>query len=126
MSPLLSAGVVNNISVSVPAANLQTADGPFNIESVLIIGVGRSAQVSRVPVASSAFTRWRFFPTITGDLNGDGSVDAADRDLLLSYRNATALVPGDRRDINGDGKVDLLDARLLILRGCTAPNCPRN
>ena len=126
VSQFLSSGVVNNISLTVLANRLQTADGPFNIESVLIVGAGRSAQASRIPVAASAFSRWQFFPTVTADLNGDGSVDVADRDLILSYRNATALVPGDRRDLNADGKIDLLDARLAVLRACKAPNCPQN
>lgn len=126
VSRFMSAGVVNNITVPVLANRLQTADGPFSIESVLIVGAGRSAQVSRIPVSASTFSRWQFFPTITADLNGDGSVDATDRNLMLSFRNASPLVPGDRRDLNGDRKIDLLDARLVVLRACQAPNCPRN
>lgn len=126
VNKFLAAGIVNNIDSTVLADRLQTADGPFSVESVLVVGAGTSAQASRVPVAASTLSRWQFFPTITADLNADGSVDAIDRDLLLSYRNAAPLVPGDRRDLNGDGKIDLIDARLLILRACRAPNCPRN
>ncbi|MDE2368303.1 MAG: dockerin type I repeat-containing protein [Burkholderiales bacterium] len=126
VNQFLSAGNVNTIAAQVPAAMLQVSDGPFNVESVLVVGAGNSAQASRVPVAASGYSRWQFFPTITGDLNGDGSVDAADRDILLSFRNAQPMVPGDRRDLNGDGKIDLLDARLIVLRACKSPNCPRN
>jgi hypothetical protein len=116
---------VNYVNATVLSDKLQNSDGPFNIESVLAIGAGRTAQASRVPVSDSGFLRWQFFPIITGDLNADGSVNAADRDVVLQYRNKTALIPGDRRDINRDGKIDLLDAREVINRACTT-SCPRN
>ena len=122
----LAAGGVGSFAATVQSDRLQTSDGPFNIESVLVVGAGRSAQASRLPVASSTFSRWQFFPTITGDMNGDGTVDVADRDILLSFRNTAPLTPGDRRDLNADGKIDLIDARLLVLRACKSPNCPRN
>lgn len=117
---------VNYISASIASDKLQKSDGPFSIQSVLAIGAGRTAQASRVAVSNSSFARWQFFPAITGDLNADGSVNAADRDLVLQFRNKTALIPGDRRDLNHDGKIDLLDAREIINRACAAPSCPRN
>lgn len=117
----------NNVKASVLADKLQISDGPFTIESVLVVGSGnRSAQASRVPVATSDFSRWQFFPTITGDLNGDGAVGAADRDIVTQSRGQVPRVPGDRRDLNGDGKIDLLDAREVVNRQCAAGSCPRN
>ncbi|WP_156421861.1 dockerin type I repeat-containing protein [Paucibacter sp. KCTC 42545] len=126
LSRALAANSNTAITATVLADKLQRSDGPYRIESVLVVGGGSTAQASRVPVAASAISRWQYFPTITGDLNGDGSVNAADRDLLMQYRGQSPLIPGDRRDLNGDGKIDLQDARLLIQRACTAPNCPRN
>jgi hypothetical protein len=126
LTPTLSVGT-NNVKASVLADRLQLSDGPFTIDSVLVVGSGnRSAQASRVPVASSDFSRWQFFPTITGDLNGDGAVGAADRDLVTQARGQVPRVPGDRRDLNGDGKIDLLDAREVVNRQCAAGSCPRN
>lgn len=116
----------NRVAATVKADKLQRSDGPYRIESVLVVGGGSTAQASRIPVGGSSLSRWQVFPTITGDLNGDGSVNAADRDLLLQYRGQSPLIPGDRRDLNGDGKIDLQDSRLLILKACTAPNCPKN
>lgn len=126
LNPALVAGA-NNINARVLADRLQASDGPFTIDSVLVVGSGnRSAQASRVPVAASDFSRWQFFPTITGDLNGDGAVGAADRDLVTQSRGQTPRLPGDRRDLNGDGKIDLLDAREVVNRQCAAGSCPRN
>ncbi|MBB4844964.1 hypothetical protein HNP55_003510 [Paucibacter oligotrophus] len=116
----------NRVSATVMADKLQRSDGPYRIESVLVVGGGSTAQASRIPVGGSSLSRWQIFPTISGDLNGDGSVNTADRDLLLQFRGQSPLIPGDRRDLNGDGKIDLQDARLLILKACAAPNCPKN
>lgn len=125
LNPSLAVGG-NNVSATVLASRLQSSDGPFTIDSVLVVSGGRSAQASRVPVTASDFSRWQFFPTITGDLNGDGAVGAADRDIVLQSRGQVPRIPGDRRDINGDGKIDLLDAREIVNRQCSAGACPRN
>lgn len=53
-----------------------------------------------------------------GDLNGDGKIDQADRDLLLGFVNGEALLsPAQWKaaDLNGDGKVDLDDCAELTL-----------
>ncbi|KQW51090.1 MULTISPECIES: hypothetical protein [unclassified Roseateles] len=126
LNPALAVGA-NNVNATVLADRLQVSDGPFTIDSVLVVGSGnRSAQASRVPVSSSDFSRWQFFPTITGDLSGDGAVGAADRDIVTQSRGQVPRVPGDRRDLNGDGKIDLLDAREAVNRQCAAGSCPRN
>lgn len=116
----------NNIAATVLADRLQKSDGPFSIDSVLVVRGSTTAQASRVAVPGSNFARWQFFPTITADLNGDGSVDAADSQIVVSYRNTAPLQPGDRRDINRDGKIDVRDGREVVLRACQAPSCPRN
>ena len=74
--------------------------------------------------SSEAYSRWQFAPRINGDLNNDGSVDAADNTLISRFRGAAVLNPGDRRDLNRDGVIDLRDARELQRLACTAPNCP--
>ncbi len=40
------------------ADKLQRSDGPYKIESVLVVGGGSTAQASRVPVAASNWSRW--------------------------------------------------------------------
>lgn len=125
LTPSFAVGT-NNVRASVLANRLQSSDGPFTIDSVLVVSGGRSAQASRVSVASSDFSRWQFFPTITGDLSGDGAVGTADRDIVMQSRGQVPRVPGDRRDLNGDGKIDLLDAREVVNRQCAAGSCPRN
>jgi hypothetical protein len=117
----------NNVTATVMADRLQSSDGPFSFDSVLVVAGNRNSdQASSVPVAASDFSRWQFFPTITGDLNGDGAVGSADRDIVLQSRGQVPRVPGDRRDLNGDGKIDLLDAREIVNRQCAAGTCPKN
>lgn len=119
----LSAGT-NTVSLDVPAFRMQTSDGPFQIETVLIVGSSASLTAPLVP-SNFSLSRWQFYPTYAGDLNGDGSVDVADRDLLLTFRNTKAVSPGDRRDITRDGKIDLLDVQALQRLACAAGTCPR-
>lgn len=57
-----------------------------------------------------------------GDLNGDGSVDMFDIDLLTAMIGQRPLVTGDDRDLNSDGKIDALDVRILTTM-CTSPRC---
>lgn len=109
----------NIIRLLVPANSLQTADGPFQVESVLVLGPAGAASVSVVS-SSAAFSRWQFTPTFRGDLNGDARVDVVDRDLLATFRNQRALQPGDRRDLDRNGIIDLRDVQLLQ-RGYCAP-----
>lgn len=55
-------------------------------------------------------------PTIPGDVNGDGSVDIADVNSLVSIileQKSVADFPG-KVDINGDGKVDIADINAII------------
>lgn len=121
----LAAGA-NTINATVLADRLQKSDGPFTVDSVLVVGAGTTAQASRVPVAGSGFSRWQFFPTITGDLNGDGSVNLDDANLLRSMIGQAPQVPGDRRNLVVDAVISINDVRALTQRFCTAPNCPRN
>lgn len=63
-------------------------------------------------------------PVVKGDLNGDGSIDQNDVNLLLKDRNkpVSQSVCGAPCDLDGDGMITALDARKLILL-CTRPNC---
>lgn len=115
----------NTVAVSIPYDKFQTIDGPYSIESVLILGQGKSAQASLIG-SSGSLSSWQFFPHITGDLDFDGDVDASDRRILLGFRNLPALTPGDRRDLTGDGRIDLRDARFIIRLACPAGSCPIN
>ena len=52
-------------------------------------------------------------PVLPGDVNGDGVVDVADVNLIISIMlGKTAAVPA--ADVNGDGIVDVSDANLAI------------
>lgn len=120
----LTAGV-NNVTSRLSSEALLNADGPYRVVSLLVLGGGAAERRSQLG-SSAAMSRWQHYPKITGDLNGDGSVDAADNALITQFRNVPALVPGDRRDLNKDGVVNLLDARALQRLACRAPNCPVN
>ena len=111
-SQTLEAGL-NTVNFSVPAAKFLRADGPYSVISLLVIGPAGSASLASLG-ATPPWQRWQFLPRINGDLDADGDVDVNDRSLLLNFRNATPLVPGDRRDLNGDGRIDLIDARITV------------
>ncbi|WP_425257163.1 choice-of-anchor X domain-containing protein [Rubrivivax sp. RP6-9] len=115
----------SNVTVNVATPGYQAADGPYEAISLLVLGAGNSTRLGTLGT-TPAYSRWQFAPTITGDLNNDGSVNSADNTLLSGFRNVTALRPGDRRDLNNDGIVDLRDNRELQKRVCTAPSCPVN
>lgn len=113
----------NQVSMRLNAEQLLNSDGPYRISSLLVVGGGRAERQSLVG-ESAAYTRWQFHPRISGDLNGDGSVDEQDNAIITQFRNLKAAVPGDRRDLNRDGVINLLDARALQKLACKAPNCP--
>lgn len=48
-------------------------------------------------------------PLVTGDANGDGSVDLADLNIVLANFGTTASQIGEDGDVNRDGVVDLAD-----------------
>jgi hypothetical protein len=116
----------NNVRITVDAQQLQNSDGPFAVESVLVLGGSTTAQASQAGSGGATLSRWQFYPRILGDLNADGAVNAADRDLDLSFRNQPALAPGDRRDLNRDRVIDIRDAREITNRACGVGSCPLN
>ena len=115
----------NAVNVSIPYKMFQSKDGPYSVESVLVVGQSVSAQASVVG-SSSALKRWQFFPNITGDLDSDGDVDVNDRDLLLSFRGQRALISGDRRDLYKDGRIDIRDAGSILSKACKVGFCVAN
>ena len=114
----LGAGT-NQVTFVVPGDKFLRLDGPYSVKSVLALGSSGSAQQSLVGITTSLL-RWQFFPTKPGDLNGDGAVSILDTKVLLGFRGAPSLRPGDRRDLNRDGKIDARDVRELnnlIIKG---------
>ncbi len=103
----------NDVTFQISASDVQTIDGPYELVSGLVSGPSGSVQRSNLG-QSDFYSRWQFTPDRQGDLNGDGVVDQADRDLLASFRNEVALSPGDRRDLNGDGVIDTRDLRMIL------------
>ena len=59
--------------------------------------------------------------SVVCDVNGDGSIDKADIDLIFARRNFAA-VPNDRREVQVDGKITVNDARICATR-CKNPKC---
>ena len=57
-----------------------------------------------------------------GDVNGNGSIDMTDVNLVLAARNTPANGPNDVRDLDGDGMITSLDARKVTLL-CSRPRC---
>lgn len=101
------------------------ADGPYRAISLLVLGGGSTARLSTLGT-TPAYSRWQFYPSITGDLTNDGAVDAADESVLTGFRGQKSLVPGDRRDLNKDGVIDIRDIRELQKRRCVVGACPVN
>ncbi len=102
----------NDITFTVGSDQFQTSDGPYQLISALVVRGGISAQKAFVG-SSDTLLRWQFVPTKQGDLDADGDVDAADRAILVPFRNQQALTPGDRRDLDNDGKITIRDILLL-------------
>ena len=51
---------------------------------------------------------------IKGDVNGDGIVDVADIESVLSVIIGSAIVSESSADVNGDGNVDIADVVSII------------
>lgn len=102
----------NQVTVTVPAAQFQRADGPYRAISLLVLGGGDTARLAELGT-TSAWSRWQFYPARAGDLDNDGAIGAGDQAILTQYRGQPALQPGDRRDLDRNGVIDLRDARLL-------------
>lgn len=103
----------NTITVSLNSEKLQNIDGPYRVESVLVIGGGNTAQLS-VLGSSEAYSKWQFLPTKDGDLDADGDVDRDDRAILIQNRGNSVYTIGDRRDLDRNGKIDLTDIRRIM------------
>ena len=103
----------NIVSFDINSSEVQKIDGPYGIVSGLALSNSASLQQSNLG-QSAAYSIWQFEPDLAGDLDGDGDVDAADRNLLATFRNQNALVPGDRRDLNSDGTINILDLRAIL------------
>jgi len=71
----------NQIGFSVPHERFQDADGPYRVESVLVLGAGASARASIVG-ESQAYSRWQFYPVVRADYTGGGVVDRADLEAM--------------------------------------------
>lgn len=55
--------------------------------------------------------------SVTGDANGDGSVDSKDASIVLQHTSGIATLEGKEltsADVNGDGSVDSKDASLIL------------
>lgn len=115
----------NMAEYNVHAGKFLKVDGSYSIISMLVTGPAGSGQLSFVG-KTNEYSKWQFLPRINGDLNDNGVVDAADRDILLQFRGVNSLAPGDRRDVNKDGKIDIIDTRAILSLACTSTKCIKN
>ena len=118
----------NFVTGNVSSKLLQISDRPFSVIDILVIGENEVAQELAIG-ESDYFSRWQFYPNITGDLDADGDVDGADRGMLFTgFFNpiVKALEPGDRRDLNSSGFINIRDKVLLITYTCQKGVCPVN
>jgi hypothetical protein len=123
-SRTLPAGLTQ-VTTNVPSPLYLKTDGAYKVISLLVVGGGSSARIATVG-QSGPYSRWQFYPRITGDLNNDGAVDANDEAVAAQFRGVKALIPGDRRDINKDGVIDIRDVRELQKLKCAVGACPIN
>ena len=59
--------------------------------------------------------------TIRGDLDGNGTVDQDDLNVILDAIGQPAVKPVDARDLNNDGIIDVVD--LVLVGGNFARSC---
>lgn len=123
---------------STPAA---AADIAFHAESTTQRGIGRCTQTIVLDDVAAGvsltleISKWNHIPyrkyaicltedtelTVVlpcGDVNGDGSIDLLDRQLLLSAMQFdSSAAKGERKppDLDGDGRVSLTDLYILML-----------
>jgi hypothetical protein len=98
-------------------------------ENNYLVIASYGGQYRQIPIAEGVETGWGLactnfiskkinfgdaFPTLEGDLNGDGCVDLTDYQILMDeLSNPTPHDP--KYDLNNDGNVDIADARYLVI-----------
>jgi hypothetical protein len=100
-----------------------------HIGSVGIIGaengaltlVSQNGHILRLSLVVNQITSTTGNPK-PGDLNGDGTINIQDIEIMKRTLNTQAFGPNDPRDLNHDGKIDVRDARMQATL-CTFSHC---
>lgn len=88
-------------------------DGIYVFEWKYVKDASQSQGDDRVFIANVAYDGETSAPTLLGDVNGDGVVNAADANLAM--RMAVSLMePVPAADVNGDGSVSAADANIIM------------
>lgn len=100
-------GATAAASVSFVSATTLVAITPAHATGSVDLTVRNADGQSAIDSAAYTFT-------LTGDVNGDGRLNAADIFYLLNYLFANGSAPVGNADVNGDGKVSAADAFYLV------------
>ncbi|MFA6386835.1 MAG: peptidoglycan-binding protein [Candidatus Paceibacterota bacterium] len=90
---------------------------------IITIGTPKGGDLSNSALdtfdkSDNYFTISSSTPTLSGDVDGSGSINCADREMILQAYHGATLDAGQktRADMDGDGKIDMNDVLLLTLR----------
>lgn len=103
-------GVIASISLKVPAS-APASPQAFPLSSLVGVDAGG------INVATTSGAAYSLTITDKRDLNGNGTVDATDVQLMVNEVIAARTSPGACvDDLNGDGRCDLLDVFQVLLK----------
>jgi hypothetical protein len=91
-----------------------TAIGPGSSGTTKVV-IGYEGKQVTVPISVPR--------SIEADLNGDGQVDIADLNVILSFLNTPASGPFDARDLDHNGMIDERDAQILVTLCTDTASC---
>ncbi|PIS40515.1 MAG: hypothetical protein COT26_02975 [Candidatus Kerfeldbacteria bacterium CG08_land_8_20_14_0_20_43_14] len=114
VNSIISYAIANGPTLDANKADVNK-DGKVDMGDAVSLSYYLTIQAT-VQTSVGSLTTTAGLDFILGDVNGDGSINAADVDFLISYLYKHGPVPSpvERGDINLDGKINALDVTELI------------